>query len=140
MILATRFTFFFKEVEKTFFSPKIGLTTYYLWRHIPYTKQLTINKLVSKSVRAINEQLLKISGADVLSSGKKLRKTLWGRASTLIPPSPSPLVRPRSNLFENKVLLFRPLLNCSLSDQLILSSLHSVLFPLTFIITLIINI
>ena len=91
MILATRFPFFFKEVEKTFFSPKIGLTTYYLWRHIPYTKQLTINKLVSKSVREINEQLLKISGADVLSSGKKLRKTLWGRASPLIlPPPPLP--------------------------------------------------
>ena len=56
------------------------------------------------------------------------------------PSLPPPPVRPRVNLFENKVLLFRPLLNCCSSDQLILSSLHSVLFLLTFIITLIINI
>jgi len=42
----------------------------------------------------MNEQLLKMSGerADVLSSRKKLRKTLWGVATT---PTPSPFVRPR---------------------------------------------
>ena len=39
----------------------------------------------------MNEQLLKTSGADVLSSRKKLRKTLWGVASTSL----SPFVRPR---------------------------------------------
>ena len=34
----------------------------------------------------MNEQLLKTSGADVLSSRKKLRKTLWG--SGIHPPPP----------------------------------------------------
>ena len=34
---------------------------------------------VSQSVRGMNEQLVKTSGADVLSSTKKIRKTLWGR-------------------------------------------------------------
>ena len=34
-------------------------------------------ELVSKFARGMKEQLLKASGADVLSSGKKLRKTLW---------------------------------------------------------------
>ena len=37
----------------------------------------------------MNKQLLKTSGADVLSSRKKLRKTLWGVASTPPPPPPS---------------------------------------------------
>ena len=37
----------------------------------------------------MNEQLLKTSGADVLSPRKKLRKTLWGD-----PPPPPPPVRP----------------------------------------------
>ena len=40
----------------------------------------------------MKEQLLKISGADVLSSRKKLRKTLGGVES-----SPPPLVRQRVN-------------------------------------------
>ena len=42
----------------------------------------------------MNEQVLKMSGerADVLSSRKKLRKTLWGVATT---PPPPPFVRPR---------------------------------------------
>ena len=35
----------------------------------------------------MNEKLLKTSGTEVLSSRKKLRKTLWGVAS--IPPPPS---------------------------------------------------
>ena len=34
-----------------------------------------ITELVSKSAQGMNEQLLKTSGADVLSSRKKLRKT-----------------------------------------------------------------
>ena len=41
----------------------------------------------------MKEQLLKISGADVLSSRKKLRKTLGGGG--ILPPPP--LVRPRVN-------------------------------------------
>ena len=46
----------------------------------------------------MNEQLLKTSGAAVLSSGKKLRKTLWVDG---IRPATSPplLVRPEVNLF-----------------------------------------
>ena len=38
----------------------------------------------------MNEQLLKTSGADVLSSRGKLRKTLAGMAPPL-PPTPTPL-------------------------------------------------
>ena len=40
----------------------------------------------------MNEMLLKTSGADVLFSRKKLRKTLWDGT-----PFPPPLVRPRVN-------------------------------------------
>ena len=36
--------------------------------------------------RGMNEQLLKTSGTDVLSSRKKLRKTLWGGAGGGIHP------------------------------------------------------
>ena len=39
---------------------------------------MTIPKLDSNSEQGMNEQLLKTSGADVLSSRKKLRKTLGG--------------------------------------------------------------
>ena len=42
----------------------------------------------------MKEQLLKTLGADVLSSRKKLRKTIAGVESPLPPP---PLVRPRVN-------------------------------------------
>ena len=52
---------------------------------------MTITELVSKSAQGMNEQLLKTSGADVLSSRKNLRKTLrggGGRASTLRPVRP----------------------------------------------------
>ena len=39
----------------------------------------------------MNEQLLKTSGANVLSSRKKLRKTLWGVTFTAsLPPPPPP--------------------------------------------------
>ena len=37
-------------------------------------------------MRGIQEQLLKTSGADVLSSGKKFRKTSEGGTTTLPPP------------------------------------------------------
>ena len=43
---------------------------------IPYKNNTT--KLVSKCAGGINEQLLKTSGFDVLSSRKKLQKTLGG--------------------------------------------------------------
>ena len=46
---------------------------------------------VSKCARGMNKQLLKTSVTDVLSSRKKLRKTLRGGD----PPPPPPLVRPR---------------------------------------------
>ena len=47
----------------------------------------------------MNEQLLKTSGADVLSSRGKLRKTLAGMAP---PPSPHPhpIVCPRVNIMK----------------------------------------
>ena len=40
---------------------------------------MNITELVSKCARGMNEQLLKTPGIDVLSSKKRLRKTLWGR-------------------------------------------------------------
>ena len=48
----------------------------------------------------MNEQLLKTSGAVVLSSRKKLRKTLLGGGGGggPRPPPPPPLVRPRVKL------------------------------------------
>ena len=52
---------------------------------------LTITKPVSKSARGMNEQLLKTLDPDVLSSRKKLRKTLWRGWH---PPLPLPLPLP----------------------------------------------
>ena len=54
-----------------------------------YLLTMEITELDSKCVRGMNEQLLKTSCTDVLSSRRKLRKTLG------IPPPP--LVRPRFN-------------------------------------------
>ena len=53
---------------------------------------MTITELVSKSAQGMKEQLLKPSGADVLSSRKKLRKTLRGGGGRASTPRP---VRPR---------------------------------------------
>ena len=39
--------------------------------------------------RGMNEQLLKTSGTDVLSSGKKLRKTLWGGGGGRVASTPT---------------------------------------------------
>ena len=48
----------------------------------------------------MNEQLLKTSGAAVLSSGKKNSEKPYGwMASTPSPPPPPLLVRPEVNLF-----------------------------------------
>ena len=51
------------------------------------TIKTDITDLDSKCARGMNEQLLKTSGADVLSSRRKLRKTLWGG---IHPPPPLP--------------------------------------------------
>ena len=57
-------------------------------------------ELVSKFARGMKEQLLKTSGADILSSGKKLRKTSGRGGIHPLPPPPThpPLVRLRVNL------------------------------------------
>ena len=53
---------------------------------------MTITELVSKSAQGMNEQLLKTSGADVLSYRKKRTKTLRGGGGQASTPRP---VRPR---------------------------------------------
>ena len=50
----------------------------------------------------MNKQLLKASGADVLSSRRKLRKTLWAEVASPLPPT---LVRLRV-----KIMTFSPAL------------------------------
>ena len=58
-------------------------------------KKITITKLVSKSARGMNEQLLKTSGADVLSSRETTEENLmWEGGGTPLPP----VVYPRVNL------------------------------------------
>ena len=106
-----------KKLKKHVISPKIDLITCYLWHHISQSSQLTITKLVSKSARGMNEQLLKTSGADVLSSRKK--------NSEKPNPTPNPLVRPRvqsqdlvSTNFDIKDILFGHF--CSDDDDSIL--------------------
>ena len=56
---------------------------------------MTITELDSKCSQGMNEQLLKTSVADVLSSGRKLRKTLGGRGGGIH------LVLPRVNIDNN---------------------------------------
>ena len=78
--------------------------TYKIWmqkfcrasfRQIHYKNNIT--KLVSKCARRIKEQLLKTSGFDVLSSRKKLQKTLEGGGQ--LPPPPFPAsISPRVKL------------------------------------------
>ena len=77
---------FENDTIKLVFSPKNGSTTCYLWRHISQPQQLTITELVSKCARGMNEQVLKTSRADVLSSRKKAQKNVGG-----IQPLSSPL-------------------------------------------------
>ena len=43
-----------------------------------YLETMSITKPNLQCAKGMNQQLLKTSGADVLSSRKKLRKTLWG--------------------------------------------------------------
>ena len=57
-----------------------------LWSSIQDEVYLTITELDSKYVQGMNQQLLKTSGADVLPSKRKVRKTLRGVASTPPPP------------------------------------------------------
>ena len=52
----------------------------------------------------MNEQLLKTSGANVLSSRKKLRKTLWGVTFTASPPPPYPPTLYVQGLKNRKIL------------------------------------
>ena len=59
-----------------------------------YLLTMEITELDSKCVRGMNEQLLKTSCTDVLSSRLKLIKTLGIHPP---PPPPLPLVRPRFN-------------------------------------------
>ena len=65
-----------KEVKKTYI-----FTEKWLDHMLLITSYLvtiaTDHQLVSKCVRGMNEQLLKMSGTDVLSSRKKLRKPLY---------------------------------------------------------------
>ena len=76
-MLATRFTFIVEKIERTYtFTQK-------------WLERLLLTELDSKCARGMNKKLLKRSGADALSTRRKLRKTLG------IHP---PLVRPRVNI------------------------------------------
>ena len=76
-MLATRFTFIVEKIERTYtFTQK-------------WLERLLLTELDSKYARGMNKKLLKRSGADALSTRRKLRKTLG------IHP---PLVRPRVNI------------------------------------------
>ena len=71
-----------------------------------FIKKLTsLIKLVSKCTRGINEQLLKTSGADVLSSRKELKKTLIRRRVRLEFPAINFSLRKQSSLLS--VLVFK---------------------------------
>ena len=64
MILATIFTFIVEKIEKTYtFTQK-------------WLERLLLTELDSKCARGMNKKLLKRSGADALSTRRKLRKTL----------------------------------------------------------------
>ena len=77
-MLATRFTFIVEKIERTYtFTQK-------------WLERLLLTELDSKCARGMNKKLLKRSGADALSTRRKLRKTLG-----IHPP---PLVRPRVNI------------------------------------------
>ena len=93
MISATRFSFIVEKVEKTFNFTQKWLDHLLLMTSYLVTLE-TDHHWTWLKMRATDEQtVIETSGADVLSSRKKLRKTLGGVAST------SPLVRPRVNRF-----------------------------------------
>ena len=77
-----------KEVEKHAFSLKNGLTTCYLWHHSRNLSNWTSLNLSQNVLGGINEQLLKMSGADVLSLRKKLKKKKSERGGGNHPPPP----------------------------------------------------
>ena len=63
-MLATRFTFIVEKIERTYtFTQK-------------WLERLLLTELDSKCARGMNKKLLKRSGADALSTRRKLRKTL----------------------------------------------------------------
>ena len=94
MILALRFTFIVEKSWKImYFHPKLAwpTATYnVISRNHSNWISMKATELVSKFARGMKEQLLKTSGADVLSSGKKLRKTS-GRGGIHSLPLPPPL-------------------------------------------------
>ena len=69
----------------------------------------------------MNEQLLKTSGADVLSSEEKLRKSLGGVTSTTAPPPP---LYVRGLMWRNYYVVFLNLLAELILYQLSSNSSH----------------
>ena len=105
-ILVTRFTFIVERSKKKLvFSPKNGLTTCYLWRHISQPQQLTITELVSKCAERYWKRHLLM----FYPRGKKLKK-IWGD-----PPPPLPLVLTGVN---GPVKLFW--FKCNIEDSIVL--------------------
>ena len=66
-----------KEVKKTYIFTEKWLDHMLLITSYLVTIATAITKLVSKCVQGMNELLLKMSGTDVLSSRKKVRKPLY---------------------------------------------------------------
>ena len=88
MILVTRFTLIVERSWKNIYFP-LKLS----WPPLLMTSYLvTIATYHHQTCLKMNEQLLKTTGTDVLSSGKKLRKTvLAGGGIHLLPSPPPPL-------------------------------------------------
>ena len=91
-------------LEKHAFSLKNGLAMCYFWSHISKQWQLIITLLVSICARGINEQLQKTSCADVLSSRKKICKTLGGGGWQ--PPLTSPPLYVRGLISKGEKIKF----------------------------------
>ena len=90
MILARRFTFIAERSWKKVFSPKNGLTTYYLWHHISYHSNWPSIKL-SQNVRKGWTNSYWKRRLLFYPLGKKPRKTLGeGGSHWHQPPSPPP--------------------------------------------------
>ena len=81
-----------KKLKQHVLSLKNDLTTLYLWHHIWEPWKLTITEFKSKCALGMKEQLLKTSGADLLSSRKKLRKILWRGRGWVGGIHPPPLI------------------------------------------------
>ena len=99
MILAKDLLLLLKEVEKTCI-----FTQNWLDQLLLVTSYLVTIATDTKCAGGMNEQLLKTSGTDVLSSRKKLRKTLWEGGGEGIH---TPLVPKRVNLFKLSHIQFK---------------------------------